>query len=141
MKNTVTVRIGAADGMPAHQVINIPWYAGMRALDAMIIADAITESAGHCGTPEYQPELDFSFRATFSSMYGAFVDQIAGVEGHDGMYWLLYIYLEGQAPWLSARGVSEALLIADMAGLNVVVEWLYETPPASLPTSSADTAV
>jgi hypothetical protein len=129
MKNTVTVRIGEADGMPAHQVIHIPWYAGISALDAMIIADAITEPAGHRVTPAYKPELDFSFRATFSSMYGAFVDQIAGVEGHDGMYWILYIYLEGQAPQLSTRGVSEALLIEDTAGFNIVVEWCYEAPP------------
>lgn len=129
MKNTVTVRIGEADIMPAHQVIHIPWYAGMTALDAMIVADAITEPAGHRGTPEYKPGLDFSFRATFSSMYGAFVDQIAGVTGLDGMYWLLYIYLDGQTPQLSTRGVSEALLSEDMAGFNTVIEWRYEAPP------------
>ena len=132
MKNTVTVRIGEADGLPAHQVIHIPWYAGMRALDAMIVADAITEPAGHRGTSEYKPELDFSFRATFSSMHGAFVDQIAGVSAHGGRHWILYLYLEGQAPQLSARGVSEALLIEDAAGLDIVVEWRYEAAPPGL---------
>jgi len=131
MKNTVTVSVGKADGLPAHQVDHIPWYAGMRALDAMIIADAMTEPSGHRGTPGYEPELDFSFRATFSSMYGAFVDQIAGITAHGGKYWLLYIYLEGEGetPRLSTRGVSEALLLQDAAGLNMVVEWRYEVPP------------
>jgi hypothetical protein len=130
MKNTVTVSIGKADGLPAHQVDHIPWYAGIRALDAMIIADAITESAVDRSTPEYKLGRDFSFRAIFSSMYGAFVDQIAGITAHDGKYWLLYIYLEGQTPQLSTRGVSEALLIEDAAGLDIVVEWRYEVPPA-----------
>lgn len=129
MKNTVTVRIGAAEGMPAHEVIHIPWYAGITALDAMIIADAATEPAGDRGTPGYKPALDFSFRATFSSMHGALVDQIAGISGHDEECWMLYIYLEGQTPQLSTRGVSEALLIEDTAGLNIVVEWCYEKPP------------
>ena len=136
MMNTVTVLIGKADGLPAHQVSHIPWYAGIRALDAMILADAMTEPAGHRGTPEYKPELDFSFRTTFSSMYGAFVDQIAGISDHNGKYWILYIYLKGQTPQLSTRGVSEALLIEDVAGLNIVVEWRFEMPPRDHPQAA-----
>ena len=136
MKNTVTVLIGKADGLPDHQVSHIPWYAGIRALDAMIIADAMTEPAGHRGTPEYKPELDFSFRAIFSSIYGAFVDQISGITARNGKYWMLYIYLKGQTPELSTRGVSEALLIDGAAGFNIVVEWRHESPPHGHPQAA-----
>jgi hypothetical protein len=133
MMNTVTVIIGEADGAPSRWVENIPWYAGMTVLQAMIMADAITEPSGHPGASDYQPQCDFSFRVTYSSMFGAFVDQIGGKSAQGGKYWALYYYLKGEAPKPSQYGVSEALLLEDAAGQTMFVEWRFEAPRANHP--------
>ncbi len=136
MTNTVTVIIGEADGAPRRWLENIPWYAGMTVLQAMIMADAMTEPSGHPGAPDYQPQCDFSFRVIYSSMFGAFVDQIGGKSARGGQYWMLYYYPKGQAPKPSQYGVNEALLLEDAAGQTMIVEWCFEAPRANHPRAA-----
>jgi hypothetical protein len=126
--NTVTVSVLDDPALPSRRVQNIPWYAGITALQAMILADAITEPAGHRGAPDYRHDVDFSFRVTYSSMFGAFVDQIGGIANGNGKFWLLYVFRDGTPPLESPVGVSEALLLEDAAGQTVVVEWRLQAP-------------
>lgn len=137
--NTVIVSIVETVGQPARQVADIPWYAGMTALSAMILADAMTEPAGHRGTPQYQHDTDFSFRVVYSSMFGAFVDQIGGMSASGGKFWMLYVFPKGSPEKASPVGVSEALLVEDGVGQTVVVEWRFEIPtdhPASVKSAA-----
>lgn len=65
---------------PTMTLPDVPWYAGITALQAMIIGEAMHPS-------------NFSFRVVYRSIYGAFVDSIDAVIDEDipDWYWLLAI--------------------------------------------------
>jgi hypothetical protein len=94
---------------PTMTLPDVPWYAGITALQAMIIGEAMHPS-------------NFSFRVVYRSIYGAFVDMIDAVADDDlpGYYWLLKI--DGADPGV---GASEAIIQEDAAKTTAVVEWQY----------------
>src|ERR1700742_2679131 len=88
---------------------DVPWYAGITALQAMIIGEAMHAS-------------NFSFRVVYKSIYGAFIDSIDQVTDNDtpNFYWMLKV--DGADPGV---GASEAIIQEDASKTTAVVEWRY----------------
>jgi hypothetical protein len=111
MANVVQVLIYANPDHPdpTLRLPDVPWYAGITALDAMIIGEAMHPS-------------NFSFRVIYRSLYGAFVDSIDNVTDGDrgNHFWMLYI--DGSEAQV---GASEAIIQEDAAKTTAVVEWRY----------------
>ena len=111
MRATISIVVFPDPAKPATQSVpNIPWYPGVTVLDAMILADAISEAT-------------FKFRVVYASLYGAFVDKIGDTEDQGDSYWVLYI--DGQE---AKVGVSESLLI-EQPGQNVEIAWKFQASP------------
>jgi hypothetical protein len=110
--NTVTIKIykDPAQPDPSDQLPDVPWFAGITALQAMVIGEAMHERC-------------FSFRVVYRSIFGAFIDSIDGVDDHPGnqKFWMLYI--NGQE---SNVGVSEAIISEDETVTSAVIEWRYD---------------
>jgi hypothetical protein len=111
MANIVKINIYADPSKPQPTLTlpDVPWYAGITALQAMVIGEAMHPS-------------NFSFRVVYRSIYGAFIDSIDGVTDGDqpNHYWMLYV--DGDE---SEVGASEAILQEDETITRVVVEWRY----------------
>jgi hypothetical protein len=111
MANIVKINIYADPSKPnpTLSLPDVPWYAGITALQAMIIGEALHPT-------------NFTFRVVYRSIYGAFVDSIDGLADEDtpNHYWMLYV--DGTE---AAVGASEAILLEDAAKTSVVVEWRY----------------
>jgi hypothetical protein len=111
MANMVKINIYAnpAQPGPTLSLPDVPWYAGITALQAMVIGEALHPS-------------NFGFRVVYRSIYGAFIDSIDGLTDGDqpNHYWMLYI--DGEE---AEVGASEAILQADATKTHVVVEWRY----------------
>jgi hypothetical protein len=109
--NPVTIKIFKypADPNPTHQLPDIPWFAGITALQAMIIGEAMYEKS-------------FSFRVVYRSVFGALIDSIDGTDDDltAGRFWMLYI--DGEE---SSVGVSEAIISEDEVITSAVLEWRY----------------
>jgi Domain of unknown function (DUF4430) len=122
--NIVTINIFSdpAAPKPTHQLPNVPWFAGITALQAMVIGEAMYEKS-------------FSFRVVYRSIYGAFIDSIDDIADDPGQnrFWMLYI--NGAA---ALTGVSEAIIQEDDTVTSATIEWRYQTivkgehPQASL---------
>ena len=94
---------------PTQTLPDVPWYAGITVLQAMIIGEASSPT-------------NFSFRVEYRSIYGAQIDSVDGTT--DGAtpncYWLLWINgIE------STVGASEAILFEDLTNQTALVEWKY----------------
>lgn len=90
----------------------IPWFPGMRVLDAMILADSMSDE-------------NFTFRANYNSDFGVLIDVINGVENDPdgGYFWMLY--LNGTE---SSFGASEAIIIEDHNdSTHFAIEWSFES--------------
>jgi len=109
MSNTVEIGIYATPGSttPTMLLQNVPWYAGMTALQAMIVGEAMYAS-------------NFSFRVVYKSIYGAFIDSIDGVTDQGNFYWMLTI--DGKDPGV---GASEAIIPEDASKTTALIEWRY----------------
>jgi hypothetical protein len=111
MANLVKVQIYAHpnSGSPTLTLPDVPWFAGITVLQAMIIGEAIHSA-------------NFSFRVLYRSIYGAQIDSIDGLSDGDkpDHYWLLYV--NGQE---SQVGASEAILMEDLTNQIAVVDWRY----------------
>jgi hypothetical protein len=110
--NTVTIKIykDPTQPNPSDQLPDVPWFAGITALQAMVIGEAMYEKS-------------FTFRVVYRSIFGAFIDSIDGVDDDPGnqKFWMLYI--NGQE---SNVGVSEAIISEDETITSAVVEWRYD---------------
>ena len=88
--NTVTIKIykDPADPNPTHQLPDISWFAGITALQAMIIGEAMYEKS-------------FSFRVVYRSIFGAFIDSIDGVDDDPtaGRFWMPLYQWRGIECW------------------------------------------
>jgi hypothetical protein len=111
MANTVRINIYADPSKPEPTLSlpDVPWYAGITALQAMIIGEALHPS-------------NFTFRVIYRSIYGAFIDSIDDLADEDqpNHYWMLYI--DGDE---AEVGASESILLEDGNKTHVVVEWRY----------------
>jgi hypothetical protein len=110
--NTVDIKIFKDPAnLPTHDIPNVPWFAGITVLEAMIIGEAMYHKA------------NFEFRVKYRSVYGAYIDSIDGLADADkpNHFWMLYI--NGQS---SKYGASESLLFEDDTTTSVLVEWKYE---------------
>jgi hypothetical protein len=117
---TVSLAIFPQTGQPPSREFNaIPWFPGMRVLDALVLADAMLAD-------------DFVFRAIYGSAFGVFIDRIDGIADTASEFWMLYI---DNVP--AERGVSETLLLND----GIAVTFRFEQPPASHPQSDAKAAL
>lgn len=111
MTNTVQIRIFNDPSNPTPTLLlpNVPWYAGITALQAMIIGEAMYVT-------------NFSFRVLYQSIYGAQIDSIDGLSNGDQPqhYWILWIDgVESQV------GASEAIMYEDATKTSVTVDWKY----------------
>jgi hypothetical protein len=126
MPNTVEIRIYPDPSQPPALIqANIPWYAGISALQAMITGEAMNPK-------------NFAFRVEYRSIYGAQIDSIDGLADGDrpGHYWLFFV--DGVE---SNVGASEAVLQEDAAKTSVLVEWKYtDLSSTASPTKDARTA-
>ena len=108
---TVTIKIykDPADPRPTHQLPDVPWSAGITALQALIIGGSLYEHS-------------FSFRVVYSSIFGAFIDSVDGVDDNPttGRFWMLCV--EGQE---SSVRVLDAIGNADEMTTNDVLELRY----------------
>ena len=77
MANTISIKI-IDPNKPTVVFEKIPWFPGITVLQAMIIGQEIYER-------------QFSFRAVYSSFFGAFIDMIDGTEDKDSNFWLFSI--------------------------------------------------
>lgn len=117
---TVSLAIYPRTGQPPSREFNaIPWFPGMRVLDALVLADAMLAD-------------DFVFRTIYGSAFGVFIDQIDGVADTATEFWILYI-----DNVLAERGVSETMLLND----GIAVAFRFEQPPASHPQTQAKEAL
>ncbi|MEA2823025.1 MAG: hypothetical protein QOJ86_5029 [Bradyrhizobium sp.] len=109
--NIVQIKIYAdpVSPNPTQSLPDVPWYAGITVLQAMIIGESMNPT-------------NFSFRVEYRSIYGAQIDSIDGTT--DGAtpncYWLLWI--NGVE---STVGASEAILLEDLTNQTALVEWKY----------------
>jgi hypothetical protein len=119
--NVVQIKIYAdpSNPNPTQTLPDVPWYAGITALQAMIIGEAMNPA-------------NFSFRVEYRSIYGAQLDSIDGVTdgSKPNCYWLLWI--NGRE---SAVGASEAILFEDLANQKALVEWRFQDVSATKPAS------
>jgi hypothetical protein len=112
LANTVNIKIFKdLPKPPTHDIKDVPWYAGITVLQAMVIGEAMYHQA------------NFEFRVKYRSVYGAYIDSIDALADGDqpNHYWMLYI--NGEA---SNYGASESLLFEDDSTTTVLVEWKYE---------------
>jgi len=111
MANLVKVQIYADCQQPDPTLVlpDVPWYAGITALQAMIIGEALHSN-------------NFSFRVIYRSAYGAFVDAIDGLADGDKPNHCWMLYINGQE---SDVGASEAILQEDDSTTAAIVEWRY----------------
>ncbi|GLQ91970.1 DUF4430 domain-containing protein [Dyella acidisoli] len=110
MGYTVEINIYADQTQPPSLILSgIPWYAGMTALQAMIIGEALNTK-------------NFAFRVEYRSIYGAQIDSIDGLSDGDqpNHYWLLFV--DGKE---SLVGASEAIIKEDPSKRSSLVEWKY----------------
>jgi hypothetical protein len=111
MPNVVQIKIYSNPNSPSPTMTlpDVPWYAGITALQAMIIGEAMHSS-------------NFSFRVVYKSIYGAFIDSIDGVTDNDqpNLYWMLTV--DGADPGV---GASEAVIQEDSAKTSALIEWRY----------------
>jgi hypothetical protein len=117
-RHTISISVFVDPSKPATLVVSgIPWYPGITVLQAMVLADAMTEPA-------------FSFRAVYASFYGAFIDQIIGTADADIHYWMLSVDADS-----AQVGTSTQLIVEDPKPTNVDVEWKYTaaTTPGTQP--------
>ena len=103
-RSTVSLTI-LSPGKPTVQVQGIPWFPGMRVLDAMVIGQAMDQR--------------FSFQVLYHFEHGAFVNMIDDRPDHGDSYWMVKV---GGTD--SRLGVSEAIL-QDAPDQNVEVIWEY----------------
>ena len=112
MTNIVQLKIYADPNSPNPTMTlpDVPWYAGITALQAMIIGEAMHPS-------------NFSFRVVYRSIFGAFVDSIDGVTDGDlpDHFWLLAI--DGVD---ADVGASEAIIQEDANKTTALVEWRFK---------------
>lgn len=110
-----------ANPVPTLSLPNVPWYAGLTALQAMITGEAMYVS-------------NFTFRVEYRSIYGAQIDQIDGLADGDkpDHYWTLWI--DGVE---SNVGASEAIIQESPTKQSALIEWKYSdfgaAPPEALP--------
>ena len=122
MANSITIKIygDPSESAPTDVLSDIPWFAGINALQAMVIGEAMYEK-------------NFSFRVVYRSIFGAFVDSIDGVadDPATNRFWILYINGEE-----ATVGASEAIIQEDQSITSALVEWRYtvvsESPQAVL---------
>ncbi|MBV8825281.1 MAG: DUF4430 domain-containing protein [Hyphomicrobiales bacterium] len=111
MANIIKINIYADPSQPnpTLSLPDVPWYAGITALQAMIIGEALHPSS-------------FMFRVIYRSIYGAFIDSIDGLADEDqpNHYWMLYI--DGDE---AEVGASESILLEDANKTQVIIEWRY----------------
>jgi hypothetical protein len=121
MANVVQIRIYSdpANPNPTHSLPDVPWYAGITVLQAMVIGESMNPT-------------NFVFRVEYRSIYGAQIDSIDGTT--DGAtpnhYWLLWV--NGVE---SAVGASEAILFEDLTNQTALVEWKYIDVTRAKPSS------
>jgi hypothetical protein len=121
MANVVQIRIYSdpANANPTQSLPDVPWYAGITVLQAMIIGESMNPT-------------NFVFRVEYRSIYGAQIDSIDGVA--DGAtpncYWLLWV--NGAE---STVGASEAILFEDLTKQTALVEWKYTDVSRANPSS------
>ena len=109
MNNTLSITVYPDPAKPPSLTFkDIPWFPGITVIQAMVIADAMDPT-------------DFTFRAVFASLFGAFVDAINGLEDQGDNFWMLYV---GNVA--ATVGVSESILIEDQNTGNIDIEWKYE---------------
>ncbi|MFM0347863.1 DUF4430 domain-containing protein [Paraburkholderia sp. RL17-347-BIC-D] len=110
MNYTVEINVYADPAKPPSlKLPPVPWYAGLTALQAMIIGEALCAK-------------NFSFRVEYRSIYGAQIDLIDGLADGDqpNHYWLLYV--DGVE---SSVGASEAIILENPSKRSSLVEWKY----------------
>jgi|GEM_PF-2591240 len=109
--NRVTVNVfkDPASPDPSHQLTNIPWFAGLTALQAMVIGEAMYEAS-------------FSFRVVYRSVFGAFIDSIDGLEDDPTTQHFWTLYINGVE---SNVGASEAIILEDETIDLAVIEWRF----------------
>lgn len=120
MSNVVQISIYADPNLPPVVLPDVPWFAGITALDAMIVGEAMHTS-------------NFVFRVEYRSIYGAQIDSIDGLSDGDkpDHYWMFSV--DGVD---SPVGASEAILLEDETKQSVQVVWRYtdfSQSPASVP--------
>jgi hypothetical protein len=109
--NTIKINVYADPSRPEPTLSlpDVPWYAGISALQAMVIGEAL------------HPK-NFSFRVTYKSIYGAFVDGVNDLADNKdaSQYWMLYI--DGEEAQV---GASESILLGRrrQATLNPLGNW------------------
>ena len=111
MPNTIAIKIFKnPSGTPTHDIKDVPWFAGVTVLQAMVIGEAMHHAA------------NFEFRVKYRSVYGAYIDSIDGLSDGDqpNHYWMVFI--NGQ---MSNYGASEALVFEDDTTTTALVEWKY----------------
>jgi Domain of unknown function (DUF4430) len=106
LRNTVSLKIADPNGGPPSLFENIPWFAGMTILEAMLITQGM-----------YEP--GFRFQVEYNSFFGAFVNSIDGTPDQENNFWIVQI--NGKDCDL---GVSEAIIF-EQPNQNVEVEWQY----------------
>jgi len=109
--STIAISIDKGDGTPVLSFSEIPWFPGVTALQAMIVAQAMYPDS-------------FSFKINYHSRFGAFVESIDDVAQAGEKIWLLKV-----AGKTSSFGASEAIVIEEPTGMNVDIEWLFQTHP------------
>jgi hypothetical protein len=109
VSNVVQISIYADPVSPPVVLPDVPWFAGITVLEAMIIGEAMHTS-------------NFVFRVQYRSIYGAQIDSIDGVSDGDqpNHYWVFSV--DGVS---SQVGASEAILFEDNTKQSVDVEWRY----------------
>lgn len=118
--NNLEIKIYAdpKSSTPTMTLPRVPWYAGITALQAMIVGEAM------------HPKK-FSFRVVYNSIYGAFIDSIDNVEDKGSFYWVLSIdNVESKV------GASEAIIWEDAAKTSALVEWRYKDVSAGSSTQA-----
>jgi hypothetical protein len=116
LANTVEIKIYPDPAQPPSIAqAGIPWFAGMTALQAMIVGESMNPK-------------NFAFRVEYRSIYGAQIDAIDGLADGDqpDHYWLFFV--DGQE---SQVGVSEAVLSEDATKTYVLIEWKYSVVQAA----------
>jgi hypothetical protein len=120
MAYTIQIEVYADPANPPTLTLaNVPWYAGITALQAMVIGEAMNVA-------------NFAFRVEYRSIYGAEIDSIDGLSDGDrpNHYWILYI--DGV---LSQVGASEAIVSESPTKQSALIEWKYENMSGRSPAA------
>jgi|SRR5476649_434127 len=120
MAYTVDVKIYADPASPPTLTLpNLPWYAGLTVLQAMVIGEAMNAQ-------------NFAFRVEYRSIYGAQLDSIDGLSDGDkpNHYWLLFV--DGVE---STVGASEAIIQENPSKQSALIEWKYSDLSSAASTS------